>query len=363
MDPRVEEHAEILVEYSVDVGEGDLVVVGAPPIAEDLEVALYEQIGAAGGTPVGFRMPGRAFRSYLQAVDPEVVETADHAVAMLEAADAFIQVMGGTNLAEMSDVDPEKMQAYGRIQEPLLEVVESGVENVLTQHPAPGNAQKAEMSTAGYADFVYDAVLQDWEAQRAFQEPMVDILDEGEEVRIVSGDETDLTMSVAGNPGGNDHGELNVPAGEAYTAPVPDSVEGTVLFDVPLIRMGREVQGASLEFEDGEVVDHDADQNAEVLTSLLETDEGARRIGELGIGMNRDIYRFTHNTLFDEKMGDTVHLALGRSLSETVGERNEANESAIHEDMIVDMSENSRIEVDGEIVQRDGTFVFEESEA
>ncbi len=361
MDPRIDAHAEVLVDYATDVQQGDLVHVSAPPSAGDLKRAIYGKLGERGATPAGTGGGSRAFRNYLvNLADPEAVEPAEHTLAMLEAADVSIHVMGGTNVAEMSDVPPEKMQAYSRINEPLLEYIEGGdLRRVLTQYPTTGTAQKAEMSTDAYEDFVYDAVNRDWAAQKAFQEPMVDILEEGDEVRVVAGEETDISMSIAGNPGGNDHGERNIPAGEAFTAPIPDSVEGTVRFDLPVVRQGREVEGARLTFEDGEVVDHAAESNEAVLTSIIETDEGSRRVGELGIGMNRDIDRFTKNMLFDEKMGDTVHLALGRSLSEVVGEDNEYNESAVHVDMLVDVSEDARIEVDGEVVQREGVFAFE----
>jgi len=145
-----------------------------------------------------------------------------------------------------------------------------------------------------------------------------------------------------------------------FTAPQPDSVEGEVLFDMPVMVQSREITNVYLRFEDGEVVEHSADKNEEVLTSVLNTDEGASRLGELGIGMNRDIDRFTYNMLFDEKMGDTVHMAIGRAYDDTVGEGNEVNDSTVHQDMIVDMSEDSRIEVDGEVVQRNGTFKFED---
>jgi aminopeptidase len=145
-----------------------------------------------------------------------------------------------------------------------------------------------------------------------------------------------------------------------FTAPVPDSVDGEVLFDKPVVVQGREVLDARLVFEEGRVVEHSASKNEDVLTSLLETDEGSDRLGELGIGMNRDIDRFTYNMLFDEKMGDTVHMAIGMAYEDTVGEGNERNDSAVHTDMIVDMAEDSRIEVDGEVVQEDGTFRFEE---
>ncbi len=230
-----------------------------------------------------------------------------------------------------------------------------------TQFPAPGNAQLAEMSTERYEMFVYNAMNKDWDKQRTFQQQMVEILDPADEVRIVSGETTDLTMSVNGMKAINDFGEKNLPGGEVYTAPVPDSVEGEVLFDKPLIRQGREIEGAWLRFENGEVIDFSADKNENSLAGVLDTDSGARRLGELGIGMNRDIDEFTYNMLFDEKMGDTIHLAIGNAIGETVPEEQPFNESAIHLDMIVDMSEDSFIEVDGEVVQRDGVFRFEDS--
>jgi aminopeptidase len=216
------------------------------------------------------------------------------------------------------------------------------------------------MSTEAYENFVWDAVNKDWDAQRKHQEQMVEILDPASEVRIKSGETTDVTMSIDGMKTINDNAEKNLPGGEVFTAPVPDSVEGEVLFDMPLYHRGREITEARLVFEGGEVTEHEAEQNEELLTEVLHTDAGASRLGELGIGMNRDIDQFTYNMLFDEKMGDTVHMAVGRAYDECVGSGREANESAVHVDMIVDMSEESFIEVDGEVVQRDGAFRFED---
>ncbi|MFW5964962.1 MAG: aminopeptidase, partial [Natronomonas sp.] len=152
----------------------------------------------------------------------------------------------------------------------------------------------------------------------------------------------------------------NLPSGEVFTAPVVDSVEGEVRFDVPLYHEGREVLDAHLRFEDGEVVDHAAAKNEAVIAEVLDTDPGARRLGELGIGMNRDIDRFTDNILFDEKMGDTVHMAVGRAYDSNLPDGEVGNESAVHVDMITDVSSASRLEVDGEVIQEDGTFWFEE---
>ena len=359
MDPRIEEHAELLVGHCTDVQQGDMVAVNVPPEAEDLEVAIYEKLGERGAMPIGLSMSPRATSAFAGSVDTEDLETLEHALALLEETDVMIGVRASSNVSEFSGLDPEDMQAFAKVQEPLQEA-QLATRWIGTQYPAPGNAQKAEMSTEEYEDFVFSAVNKDWDEQREHQAQMVDILEGADEVRIVSGEETDLTMSIGGNPVKNDDADNNLPGGEVFTAPVPDSVEGTVRFDKPVMAQGREIQGAYLEFEDGAVVEHDADQHADVLAAILDTDEGARRIGELGIGMNRDIDRFTYNMLFDEKMGDTIHLALGRAYDDTVAEENEQNLSAVHKDMIVDMSEDSYIEVDGEIVQRDGTFVFED---
>ena len=358
MDPRIRQHAEIVVDHSIDLQEGDDVMIVAPPVAEDLVVALHEVIGDRGANPLYLNSSDRAKRAYLRAHDGEF-ETPGHRMALVEEADAYIRVRADENATEQSDVPPEQVAAYSKARQPIQEERLSK-RWCLTQYPAPGNAQLAEMSTEAYENFVWDAVTKDWDEQREFQEHLVEILDPADEVRIESGEETDLVLSVDGMRTLNDYGEANLPGGEVFTAPVPDSVEGTVRFDKPLYHRGREIENAFLEFDGGEVVDHEATKNEALLGEVLDTDEGARRLGELGIGMNRDIDRFTYNMLFDEKMGDTVHLAIGMAYDECVGEDQEGNDSAVHLDMIVDMSEDARIVVDGETIQRDGTFRFED---
>jgi aminopeptidase len=360
MDPRVREHAKTVVEHSIDLREGDNLVVDAHPVSADLVTALFEEAGRVGANPLAVtdRLGTRFRRAYIRTHDGEF-DTPSHVMALFEEMDAYVAIRGDQNVTEEADVDGEARSAYDLARQTLLDERLSK-RWCLTQHPAPANAQLAEMATEAYADFVYGAIEKDWAAVREHQQQMVEILDGAEEVRVVSGDGTDVRMRVAGNPTRNDHGKHNLPGGEVFTAPVPDSVTGEVLFDKPVYRRGKEILGARLVFEGGEVVEHDAEKNAGVLTEILNTDPGARRLGELGIGMNRDIDRFTYNMLFDEKMGDTVHMAVGRAYEDTVGAGNEQNQSAVHVDMIVDMSEDSRIEVDGEVVQRDGTFVFEE---
>ncbi len=360
MDPRIREHARIIVDHSVDVQPGDEVLIRGGNLSEDLVVALHELIGERGAFPIVQSGPARANRAFMHAMDPDDYdEVPDSLEAMIEHVDVAIGIRASENTHETGDVPPEKNTAYAKLMEPIQsKMMEKRW--VGTQFPAPGNAQDAEMSTEAYEEFVWGAINKNWDEQREFQENLVEILDEGSEVHIVSGESTDVTMSLDGMEAENDYGENNLPGGEVYTAPVPDSVEGEVVFDMPLMAQGREIQDVYLRFEGGEVVEHSAEKNEEVLSAVLDTDEGARRLGELGIGMNRDIDQFTYNMLFDEKMGDTVHMALGRAYEWTVPEDKERNQSAIHMDMIVDMSEDSRIEVDGELVQRDGRFRFED---
>ncbi|SEH47215.1 aminopeptidase [Halopenitus malekzadehii] len=357
MDPRIREHAETIVDHSTGIESGDTVVIQLPPEAEDLAVALAELCGDRGAQPVWISNAERFSRAFKRAADG--FEEAAHELAMYEETDVFIIARGGANVTEGADVDPETNAAYNRARKAIKEERLSKTW-CLTQVPTSGHAQLAGMSTEGYQNFVYDAVSLDWAAQREFQSNLVEILDDAETVRIRSGEETDITLSIAGNTALNDYGEANLPGGEVFTAPVPDGVDGHVHFDLPLYRYGREIEDVRLTFEDGRVVDHSAGRNEDLLTAILETDEGSRRLGELGIGMNRQIDRFTYNMLFDEKMGDTVHMAVGSAYDDCVGEGNEVNESAEHVDMIVDMSEDSTLEVDGEVIQRNGTFVFED---
>ena len=359
MDPRVRNHADIIVDHSVAVQPDDEVLIRGHPVAEELVVAIAERCGERGANISVRTSSDRIGRAYRRAIDAADISQSAISLAAMQAADVVIGIRADGNTFEMSDVSPKKTSAVAaankEIQDLMLEKRWVG-----TQYPAPANAQDAEMSTDAYETFVWEAINKDWDAVKTFQHQLVEILDPAAEVRIVSGDTTDITLSIDGNPTVNDYGERNLPGGEVFTAPVPDSVDGEVLFDKPLMAQGREVQDVFLRFENGEVVDYAAEKNEDVLAAVLDTDDGARRLGELGIGMNRDIDQFTYNMLFDEKMGDTVHMALGRAYDDTVGEDNDINDSAIHMDMIVDMSDDSFISVDGEIVQRNGTFVFED---
>jgi aminopeptidase len=233
---------------------------------------------------------------------------------------------------------------------------------VSTVHPTRSLAQAAGMSYEAYCDFVYDAVLRDWPSLAEEMEQLKDVLDDGREVHILC-EGTDITLDIAGRTAVNSAASVaydshNLPSGEVFTAPAV--AEGEVTFDVPITVQGRRLRDANLVFEDGEVVDFGAAEGEDALADLLATDAGARRLGELGVGMNRGITRPTDNVLFDEKMAGTVHLALGRAYDACLPAGETGNESAVHTDLITRMGDGSRLVVDGETIQRDGVFRWED---
>jgi aminopeptidase len=365
MDDRVREHADVLVDWSARIEPGDDVVVDVAEDAHDLAVAVAEKLGEVGANVVTTYDAAEVSRAYLKAHDGEF-EAGDHELALVEAADAYLRLGGGRNTTALADVASDTRQASSRARTDIQEA-RMATDWVSTVHPTRSLAQQAGMAYEEYREFVYDAVLRDWEALADQMAEMKEILDEGSEVRLVTEREdqppTDLTMAIEGRTAVNSAASVaydshNLPSGEVFTAPY--DTEGEVFFDVPMTINSTRVRGVYLTFEGGEVVDFAAEQGEAEIASVLETDEGARRLGELGIGMNRGIDRATDNILFDEKMGDTVHLAVGRAYDMNLPEGESGNDSAVHVDMITDVSEASRLEVDGEVVQRNGTFRFED---
>ena len=359
MDPRIREHAKIISMHSTAISKGDNVVIDANPVADDLVTALCEICAEIGANPLVIRgrTGTRFLRAYLNSSKGEF-QMPTHEMALFEKMDVYIVIRGGGNASEMSDVDQKKMNDYDLVKKPIRDERLSK-RWCLTQFPTPENAQMASMSTEEYENFVWDAIIRDWNVQKNHQQKLLELLEDGDEIHIVSGDTTDITMNIGGMVPINDYGNHNLPGGEVFTAPIVESVRGEGVFDIPLNYKGKEIEDVYLKFEDGVVTDYDAGKNREVVGEILSADQGAKSVGELGIGMNRGIDRFTNNILFDEKMGDTVHIAVGMAYSDTVGEGKRKNESSVHVDMITDMSKDSYIELDGELIQVDGCFVFE----
>ncbi|ELY71512.1 aminopeptidase [Natrinema versiforme] len=362
MDERVREHADVLVDWSARVEAGDDVVLSVGPDAHELAVAVAEKLGERGANLLATYGSGEITRAYLRAHDGDFDEDPAHELALVENADVYLSLGGGRNTSATADVPGDQRRAYNGARSEIRET-RLGTRWVSTVHPTRSLAQQANMAYEEYQNFAYDAILRDWESLADEMSQLKELLDAGSEVRLVSRD-TDLTMRIEDRSAVNSAASVaydshNLPSGEVFTA--PDATEGEVTFDVPMTLRGESVRNVRLEFADGEVVDYDAEQGADVIGDILETDTGARRLGELGIGMNRGIDRYTDNILFDEKMGDTIHLALGRAYDACLPDGESGNESDVHVDLITDVSEDSRLEIDDEVVQRNGRFRWENS--
>ncbi|MFB6142380.1 MAG: aminopeptidase [Halorientalis sp.] len=362
MDERVHDHAETLVDWSARIEAGDDVVVRVAEGAHDLAVAVAAALGDRGANPLTVYASDEVQRAYLRGHEGEFETDPGHELALYERADSVLSLGGGRNTTALADVPADRRQAAARSRQGVREA-RLATDWVSTVHPTRSLAQQAGMAFEEYRDFVYDAVLRDWEGLAAEMGRLKDVLDGGSEVRIVDAD-TDLTLSIENRVAVNSTASVaddshNLPSGEVFTAPA--AAEGTVTFDVPMTIQDQRVRDVTLEFADGEVVDFAAAQGERAIAEVLDTDAGARRLGELGVGMNPGIDRPTDTILFDEKMRGTVHLALGRAYAANFppGHEDERTESAVHQDLVRRMDEGSRLEVDGEPVQRDGTFRWE----
>ena len=362
MDPRVREHAETLVDWSARIDAGDDVVVHVGEGAHDLGVAVAAALGERGANLLARYRSDEMQRAYLRAHGGEFETDPEFERALYERADSVLSLRGTRNTRATADVTDDRRQAYASARQEIREA-RLDTDWVSTVHPTRALAQQAGMSYPAYREFVYDAVLRDWAALADEMDRLKTLLDDGSEVRI-RGNGTDLTLDIGGRSAVNSAASVaydshNLPSGEVFTAPA--DAAGRVSFDVPMTIRGRRVRDVELTLKDGVVVDWTAGEGESVLASVVETDGGSRRFGELGVGMNRGIDRATDQILFDEKMAGTVHLALGRAYDACLPEGESGVDSAVHVDLITDMeTESSSIEVDGELVQRDGRFRWEE---
>ncbi|CAN5705342.1 aminopeptidase [soil metagenome] len=358
-DERLDGLARVLVDYSIEAGEGDQVLLSGGSPAEPLIKAIYARLLQTGATPVPLvGLPGMQELFFEHAGDHHYEKTPHVTRAIYEQADAFISIMTPTNTRALANVDPSKQQALGKRDQQLREIVMKKDRWVLTLFPTEALAQESDMGLEEYEGFVFSAMALDkeeparfWQQKSDEQAKLKERLEQAREIRI-SGPETDLTLSVEGRTFINSAGKKNMPCGEVFTGPVEDSVNGTVYFGVPSAVAGREVSGVRFRFEEGKVVEATAEKGEDYLLSMLDADEGARYLGELGIGTNYGIPRPTKNILFDEKLGGTVHLAVGKSYEETGGK----NDSSVHWDLICDLHEGE-IHANGELLQKNGEFI------
>jgi len=353
MDPRIEEHARILVEYSTEVKRGDMVLISANPDAHELAVAVARQVAKAGGNSITMMRSEEIARAMYDGADDETLKLfPDHQMALIEKTDVYIVLSAPVNTKALASVDPSRQMITARTNKPIFDLINKK-RWVLTVHPSATLAQQGNMSLEEYRQFVYDACLHDWEKESKDMYKMKEHLESHKDVRF-TGPETDLYASTEGRIWEAADGKYNMPDGEVFTAPVENTVEGNIYFDVPFLEQGKVLEGVRLTFERGEVVDYSAEKEESTLKQLLEVDDGARRLGEMAIGTNRGIKKYTLNMLFDEKLGDTVHCALGMAYPECNG----VNDSAIHVDMIKTMHKGEILAGD-EIIYSKGKYFYE----
>jgi aminopeptidase len=364
-DPRIDKLAQVLVHYSTEVREGDVVAIRGNSVAEPLMLAVYEEVLRAGGRPMPqVGLSGAAELLYELGSDDQLDWVNPVTKLVTEEADVLISMGGSLNSRELTGIDPTRQARSARAMHPIMtRYMERSAAGELrwvgTDFPTHMAAADAETSLRRYEDMFFSACLCDqddpvaaWRAAAAETHRLNDWIGGREHVHI-EGPGTDLKLSISGRTWVAGDGKHNMPCGEFFTGPVEDSANGHITFHLPTLHGGRSVSGIRFEFRDGKVVNATAEQGEDYLIQMLDSDDGARYLGELGIGCNFGITKGTRSILLDEKIGGTVHLAIGQSYPETGG----TNQSSQHWDMICDLREGGTITVDGETLQRDGEFV------
>ena len=351
--------AALICDWCLEVAPGHQVLVETSTLAQEVAVALHAAVLDRGGWPLLRLAPPELELDFFDhAQDHHLDAFAPLALTEAEAVDSRVLVRAPANTNALAGVDPALPPRVARARLPLQRA-RSARKWCLSIWPTPALAQQARMGDREYAEFVRRALFIDqpdpiaaWRALSERQAAIVSRLSTARDVRIES-DRTDLRLSVAGRKWVNSDGHYNMPSGEVFTSPLERSASGRIRFDVPSSNRGADVAGVELTFEDGEVTSARAELGDDQLQAALATDEGARRLGELGIGTNAGIDRATGSTLLDEKIAGTIHLALGRSFPEAGGE----NQSALHWDLIRDLRGGGRVTVDGEVLIENGSLV------
>jgi aminopeptidase len=364
-DPRVTRLADVVTNYSTGVGEGDLVLIQGPELAEPLIVEVVRAVLAAGAIP--------HVRASVQGIDEAYLASAgegqlDHlppyALEEMDAIDARISILAAWNTRELSGIDPAKMARRSRAAQPVMaRFMERSAADELnwcvTAYPCDAFAQDADMSLDQYADFVYRAGwlhLDDpaaaWREYAGKVQALADRVSSVQTLRVLAQD-TDLTVGVGGRTWVASRGERNFPDGEIFTGPLESQTNGDVRFSFPAVMGGREVQDVRLRFEDGRVVKAEAEVGQAYLEQMVAMDAGSSILGEFAIGTNYEVTDFTKQILFDEKIGGTCHMALGAGYPNTGSQ----NRSGLHWDMVCDLRAGGEIHADGEPIYRDGAFL------
>ena len=356
LDRRWSELGEILVDYSTRTRAGDrLLITMMEPETFPLTLAVYEHAVRAGAFPQVQFASAFLERALLRHGSDELIARVPDLERMgMEWADVSIGLRGARNPHELAGIPTERLAAHKRAQGAISTLRNEQTRWVLVRVPNESFAQAAGMSLDAALGFFFDATLRDWGKESRRYRRIRDLFQGASRVRIV-GRDTDLTFSTAGRTYIAGDGHINMPDGEVYTAPVDDTAEGVIAFEYPGVYAGRSIAGIRLQLRAGEVVAATADTGEEFLRQILAIDDGARRIGEFGVGVNDGIDRFVGDVLFDEKIGGTIHLALGRAYTECGG----TNRSSLHWDLVKDLRAEGAIELDGRHVFENGRFLID----
>jgi aminopeptidase len=367
-DPRVARLADLLVNYSLELQPGQLVRIDASTVAAPLVTELYRYALRAGAHPrTRIEVEGLDVIAVKESSEEQLVFVSDLDWQDVEQVDAVVTIWGDRNTRAMTQADPGKVSrrigSRHKLTNRFWERIEAGEAKwVGTRFPTHAHAQDAEMSLPAYEDFVFGAchvhggedAAAHWRSTSAELNARARELETFRELRIV-GPDTDLRVNVEGRGWLGADGKLNMPDGEIFTSPVETETEGEIRFSFPAIFHGRSVEDVRLRFEGGRVVAAEAKTANDYLQSLLDMDEGSRILGEVAFGLNYEIDRFTRDILFDEKIGGTVHLALGASFKKVGG----LNDSGLHWDMICDLRADGEVYADGDLVWKAGHFLHE----
>ena len=353
-DPRIKKLADILVNYSIKIKKGDTIQLSFEAKAKPLALECYKLILKRGAFPlVKTAMEGFGYAYYKLASKEQLKKFPKLAMYEAKNIQGSISIGGEYNTKEMTNIDPKKVAERRKVTRPISDVHIKRNNWVICQYPTNALAQDAEMSLEEFEDFVYSACIKDWTKESKRQDKLKKLMDKTKKVRITAKD-TDITFSLKGRQGIKCCGTRNMPDGEVFAAPVDDSADGYIKYTFPAIYGGREVSGVYLEFKKGKVVKATAEKGEKFLKQMIATDKGSCGLGEFGVGVNYGIKKFVKQILFDEKIGGTIHLALGMAYPEGGGK----NKSAVHWDMIKDLKKGGAIYFDGKCIQKNGKFTF-----
>lgn len=356
IDPRTKKLAKLVVNYFLKIKKDENVIISGSTEAEEFIKALYKEVLEAGAHPIPrVSLPGLSSIFFKYAKDHQIKNFPKIFDYTVKNVQHYIGIDTDTNTREMANVDPKKLTDRDIIMRPITDYVVNEREKIRRStvgFPCLALAQEAEMSLSEYEDFVFSACLQDWGKIGLEIKKILKKFQKGKSVHLL-GKNVDLKFDIHGEKAKDDLDGDNVPCGEIFMAPVRESLEGWIKFDYPAIESGKEVTDIYLEFVAGKVIKFDASKNKKFLAQMLKTDKNSSYVGEFGIGLNSKIKKFTKNLLFDEKIGGTIHLALGMAYKENGG----GNDSAIHWDIVKDMK-RSKIILDGKVVQENGRWII-----